>query len=269
MSRPDDDRGAGRARAFYDRHSALFETHAGPTIQSGLFCVGPGGHEDPAASNRELARRAGLRPGERVLDAGCGLCGPALDIAAAWPDVQIDALTISPVQVARSRERIQAVALQDRVRVHEGDYHALPFADGTFDLVWYFESTGYSHDLPRLFAEAARVLRPGGRLYVKDAWRDEEPLGAQARIDLDRFDVVWAARTPSRSETRAALEGAGLRVEHMALIADQVGFDHMRGAMFDWRTDGRFAVNAYGERFMPDYTELPILMGEALARKPG
>ncbi len=268
MSGRDADRGAARAAAFYDRWSATFEACAGPTIQSGLFPTGPAAVEDPAASNRELGRRAGLAPGQRVLDAGCGLCGPALDLARAWPEVQLDGVTVSPAQVARGTERIADAGLSDRVQVHLADYHDLPFPDGTFDRVLYFESTGYSHDLHRLFAEAARVLRPGGRVYVKDAWRHEEPLTDEARADLARFDRVWAARTPTASETRAALEAAGFQVLRFRLIHDEVGYEHMTGAMFDWGLDRGIQLNAYGQQFRPDYTALPILMGEALAEWP-
>ena len=152
-------------RAFYDAHTDLFVEFAGATIQGGLVQHPQTGREIPAWSNRHLADRAGIRPMDRVLDAGCGVCGPALDIAAALPDVRIDGVTISPRQADIARDRVADAGQQDRVRVHVADYHAVPFADDSFDFVYSYAVFQHIPDRDVVFGyfqEARRVLKEGG-----------------------------------------------------------------------------------------------------------
>lgn len=253
-------------RAFYDAHSETFLEHAGPTFQAGLV-RSPDGVESPEASDRALARTAGVRPGDRVLDAGCGVAGPAIHIARGFEGVQVDGVTVSPVQVALGRERVLAAGLADRVRVHEADYHHLPFDDGTFDQVLFLESAGYSTRLPALFAEASRVLRPGGRLFVKDVFTRAGPLTAAQREELRSYDATWAMpSTPRVADVEQALAGAGFEgVESQAL---DTGGDWFLGSMFELGEEG-FRLNAFGEGFFRRFEDLPILFAQVQARKPG
>lgn len=65
--------------------------------------------------------------------------------------------------VAAARQRL---ARQGNVRLLTGDMHALPLDDAAFDLVLLLQALPYSDDPARVFAEARRVLRPGGRVLV-------------------------------------------------------------------------------------------------------
>jgi SAM-dependent methyltransferase len=80
-----------------------------------------------------------------------------------------EGLTISPRQAARAAELIEAAGAGDRVRCREGNFLALP-ADlaGTADLTFSIEAFVHSPDADGYFREAARSLRPGGRLVVCD-----------------------------------------------------------------------------------------------------
>ncbi len=252
-------------RAFYDQHSATFLQHAGPTFQAGL--LRRGGVEDAARSNLALAERAGVLPGHRVLDAGCGVAGPALDIAAALADVVVDGVTLSPVQAALAADRIAAAGLADRVRVQVADYHHLPFAAASFDCVLYLESAGYSTDPAALFAEARRVLRPGGRLYIKDVVRRPGRLSPQQQEELAAYDATWAVPgTPTVDTLQSALAASGF-VEQESSELD-VGSSHFIGSMFELGPDG-FVLNAFGEGFFRRFVDLPILFAELRARAPG
>jgi cyclopropane fatty-acyl-phospholipid synthase-like methyltransferase len=102
---------------------------AGTTLQGGLVKRSADAFVDPETSTLYLAELAGVAPGDRILDAGCGVGGPALAIARALPDVVIDGVTFSEVQAKMARERIAAANLADRVRVHLADFHRLPFSD--------------------------------------------------------------------------------------------------------------------------------------------
>ncbi|MDP7111100.1 MAG: methyltransferase domain-containing protein, partial [Myxococcota bacterium] len=198
-----------RIAGYYDETTGAYLDAMGPTLQAGL----PGDDEARdsfESGNVRWARRAGISPGDRVLDAGCGVCGPAIDIALAIDDVQIDGLTISPVQAEIASARIAEAGLTDRVRVHVRDYHEPGFDDDTFDVVMFLEASGYAYDPRRLFAGAHRVLRRGGTLYLKDLFRRfERDLTSVQRVELERFDEIYRHRTPRASERRALIEDAG------------------------------------------------------------
>ncbi len=241
--------------ALYDRLSPTFLRCAGPTFQAGLVRR-PDGVEDAAWSNRALAERAGVQPGAHILDAGCGVGGPACDIAAAFPDAQVVGLTVSVVQVDLATERARAAGLSERVTFVEGDFHALPFADDTFDVVLYLESSEYSSDLDRLFAEAARVLKPGGAVYVKGALRREGALSPQQQADLAAYDAMWAIqRTPSPSEIAAAMARTGLVVGLPTWL--ELGSGHFIGSMFELGPDG-LKPNAFGQALFRRFVDLPV-----------
>jgi ubiquinone/menaquinone biosynthesis C-methylase UbiE len=134
----------------------------------------------------------GLAHGQRVLDAGCGVAGPAIHFARAR-DVEIEAITISDAQFRDARRRIEEAKLFDRIRVTQGDYHALDeiYPHDHFDLVYLLESFGHSHDKPRLLQACLKVLKPGGTLYVKDLF-EREPLLPEhiepIRVEIEKIN---------------------------------------------------------------------------------
>lgn len=93
-----------------------------------------------------------------VLDAGCGVGAVAAIMADLRPDLRFTLLNISGAQLE------MAPAGMAKVR---GDFHDLPFADGSFDAVMFNFALGHGL-LDDCIAEAARVLRSGGVLFVYD-----------------------------------------------------------------------------------------------------
>ena len=107
----------------------------------------------------------GCRPGERVLDLGSG---SGMDVFAAavlvGPRGSVAGVDITPEQLAKAA-RLRHV---EHVSFHRARIEALPFEDGSFDAVISNGVVNLSADKGRVFAEAARVLRPGGRLALAD-----------------------------------------------------------------------------------------------------
>jgi sarcosine/dimethylglycine N-methyltransferase len=110
-----------------------------------------------------LARLAGLREGMHVLDVGSGLGGPARTLAVefGWRVTGLD-LTEEFCWVATMLTA--RVGLQERVAFRYGSALDLPFEAATFDVVWTQGVLMNLGDKARFFAEASRVIRPGGRL---------------------------------------------------------------------------------------------------------
>jgi SAM-dependent methyltransferase len=120
-----------------------------------------------------LCEAVDLRAGERVLDVACGHGNAAL--AAARRFCQVTGIDYVPTLLERARQRAQAEGLE--VTFQEGDAEALPFADGSFDVVLSTCGAMFAPDQERTAAELLRVCRPGGRIgmvnWVPDGYIGE------------------------------------------------------------------------------------------------
>ncbi len=114
----------------------------------------------------------GLKQGQRVLDAGCGVCGPARYFVKNI-DCAIDAVTISEVQMNAAKKHIQNENLEDKISVHLKDYHEVDqlFPKEHFDIAYFLESFGHSNQKEKLLKAIWKVLKPGGEVYIKDLFR--------------------------------------------------------------------------------------------------
>lgn len=254
-------------RRYYDRETPAYVADLGRTLQAGRYerarAAGADAYRD---SNLALAERAGIRAGERILDAGCGVAGPAVDIATAYAGLRIDAITISPVQAALAREHVRGAGVENRVSIHTGDYHALPFEDARFDRVVFFESSGYSYDPDRLFAEVRRVLRPGGTLYVKDVFRDETCSTGDALRELAEFNDVYRYRTRPLAEVAACVAAAGFSPVRTFVFTGEIATSAFDEAMVRTSPEtGETVLTGLGEHHFRPFRTLPIVFAEIVA----
>lgn len=133
-------------------------------------------------SYRALLAAAGVRPGDRVLDVGCGPGYFARMLAvAAGPDGSAVGMDAAPEMVEYAARRARRIA---NCRFQPGAAEAIPFADGSFDVV---VSSLVMHHLPdadraRAVGEMRRVLRPGGTLLLADYQPAEGASGLHARL---------------------------------------------------------------------------------------
>jgi cyclopropane fatty-acyl-phospholipid synthase-like methyltransferase len=114
----------------------------------------------------------GLQPGQKVLDAGCGVGIPAIYFAQ-HAGVEVDAITISQKQYDAALKNVTAENLTSQVRVVKGDYHRLPeyFEPESYDVIYFLESFGHSKSKEYLINVCWAMLKPGGLLYVKDLFK--------------------------------------------------------------------------------------------------
>lgn len=253
-----------QVQSLYDRWSEVFLRCAGPTHQTVLLPVGLG----PRETNLEMARRLGVVDAMVLLDAGCGVGGPAIDLASEFKRLRVEGLTISPAQVALAATEIAAAGLSERVRVQQGDYHTLPFGDATFDAAWLLESSCYSPSPPRLLAELFRVLRPGAQVYLKDLFADPQAKGPQAQRDRLKLRRLWAL---PRLWPLATWAGWATRqgFEVVRALPLQDATNHWyTGAMFELGPKG-FGLNEFGQHFAVGLPAAPIVWAELLLRRPG
>ncbi|MXY91752.1 MAG: class I SAM-dependent methyltransferase [Gammaproteobacteria bacterium] len=194
----------------------------GTTIQAGIFRDDGSAGESYDDNNRTIVRRSGLRAGQTVLDAGCGVGGPALYAALRVPDLEVHGITLSPYQAELAQKLIADSPAAGRVHVQAADYHKLPFPDRKFDSALFLESAGYSFELEKLFAEVARVLRDEGRVYIKDVFCRAGELTVQEWKQIDLFRRIYVQPTPPMEEMAAALAATGFTVTSMLDITPMV-----------------------------------------------
>ena len=108
-----------------------------------------------------IAHMLGLRPGMRVADLGCGVGGPLREIAR-FSGSQIVGVNISAYQLERARKLTDEAGLSQLATYLESDFTSIDEPDGSFDAVYAIEATCHAPDRADVFAEAFRLLKPGG-----------------------------------------------------------------------------------------------------------
>jgi arsenite methyltransferase len=156
---------------------------------------------------------AALADGERVVDLGSGSGMDACYAAhLVGPGGHVLGVDFTPSQVGRARQLVAELGLQ-QVEFHEGRIENVPVADGTVDCVVSNGVINLSPDKPRVFVEAARVLRPGGRMALADIVT-ERRLADAIVSDAD----LWAAcigGAAQEGDYQQAIEAASLRITAM------------------------------------------------------
>src|SRR3954453_10765929 len=195
----------------------------------------------------ELVALLNPEPGERLLDIGSGIGGPARWIASRC-GVHVTGVDLTPEFCAAARVLNDACGMTDLVTIIEGGALGLPVRDAAFDRAYSQNVIMNIADKPRFYREAFRALRPGGLLALSNTCAGEagEPY----------FPVPWATTSETSflstvAQTRADLEAAGF---------DLVSFED---------TTETHKPAALREMARPESAELPVLsprllMGERL-----
>jgi cyclopropane-fatty-acyl-phospholipid synthase len=177
-----------------------------------------------------VCRKLRLKPGERLLDIGCGW-GGLIMYAAEHYGVDATGITLSENQAALARERIEQAGLGDRCRVAIRDYRTLNAGDGydKISSIGMIEHVGLTH-LPVYFASVFRALNPGG-LFMNHgivSLSEPRPRPLSERI----FRKFWRAdafmdtyvfpdgKLTAAHEVVAAAEGAGFEVRDVESLRE-------------------------------------------------
>jgi ubiquinone/menaquinone biosynthesis C-methylase UbiE len=171
----------------------------------------------------------GLR---RAVDIGCGPGDVVIRLARAMPDLEITAVDGSQPMLALAGEAVRAAGLERRVTLIRGVVPGLRLMEHSFDAVFSKDLLHHLPDPAVLWAEAARLGRPRGLVYVMDLVRPDSPDAARRIVDAaaaneppilreDFYNSLRAAFTVA--EVRGQLADAGLDLQ-----VAQVSERHMR-----------------------------------------
>jgi ubiquinone/menaquinone biosynthesis C-methylase UbiE len=142
--------------------------------------LGPRASCEPIVEEIEGARGSPIEAGDRVLEIGCGTA--ALGGAFARRGASVTASDVSLRWLVLARKRLQEAGLVDRVELVACAAESMPFPDGSFDVVAASDVIEHVQDTDRVVAECARVLRPGGLLFL--ATPNRYSLGLEPHVRL-------------------------------------------------------------------------------------
>jgi microcystin synthetase protein McyJ len=115
-----------------------------------------------------IARTAGMGPGDRVLDVGCGYGANAVTYCKRYHPAAVVGIDVTEVRIEKGREYVATHGLGDVITLQLGDATKLGFEDASFDRVIAVESAFHFDTRRDFLNEAARVLKPGGTLALSD-----------------------------------------------------------------------------------------------------
>lgn len=199
-------------RDHYDTLSPYYRTLWGEHIHHGFWRGDESAAEAQENLIQELASRARVVEGDRILDVGCGLGGSSMFLAREY-GAMVKGITLSPKQVSAAREQARLRGLLGRVNFEVQDAHHLDRDPAFYDVIWVVECSEHLFDKAAFIKECGRHLVPGGRLAIC-AWLMGEARGAAQEKLVEAVRVgMLCPSFGTRTDYADWMSDAGLVVE--------------------------------------------------------
>lgn len=235
-------------RHHYDIELAIYDMFLDPLRQYSCAYFNKPSADLPEAQRaklRHIAAKLDLKPGQRVLDIGCGWGGLAAFLAAEEPE-DVLGITLSPSQLKEARQLALDLGLEDRVRFEQLDYRKV---DTTFDKivsVGMFEHVGVNH-YRTFFTKIHDLLEDNGVALIHSIGRSYGPGYTNPFIAKYIFPGGYF---PALSEVLPAVEASGLIVSDIEIL----------------RLHYAETLKAWREAFVAKWDEAVALKGEEFCR---
>lgn len=151
--------------------------------------MAPGGPGNVARMLRGIAR-----PGDHILDIGCGIGGPALEMARSF-GARVTGIDLEQPLVERATRAAAKLGLSEQVSFRQVQVGPLDFPDGEFDLVVSAGALTQTSDKAAVFRECFRVLRPDGHISLYDWTKSEADISADMRYWFKMEGLTYSLET--------------------------------------------------------------------------
>lgn len=202
------------SNAYYDLATDFYEYGWGESFHFAALRPGESREHSSAKHEYYLALKMQLKKGQRVLDVGCGIGGPARHMAA-FAETSVVGINCNDYQLKRAKILTEKAGLSDLCSFVKGDFNNMPFEDNTFDAAYAMEATCHAEDLKKVFGEVHRVLKPGGVFAVYD-WvmtdRYKPDDADHRRLKDDILEGSGVADLVTITGFHVAIRAAGLEI---------------------------------------------------------
>eukprot|EP01062_Namystynia_karyoxenos_P068284 TRINITY_DN626_c0_g1_i1.p1 TRINITY_DN626_c0_g1~~TRINITY_DN626_c0_g1_i1.p1 ORF type:complete len:389 (+),score=152.77 TRINITY_DN626_c0_g1_i1:73-1167(+) len=190
----------GWGQSFHFAHTMADESHA----------------DSIARHERRLVPLLQLEAGKRAIDCGCGVGGPAREVARS-SGAKVKGVTLNAYQVARAKLLTEKQGLTGQVTFEQGDFTKLNETAATYDAAYAIEATCHAPTLESVYGEIFRVLKPGGRFatyeWITAAGYDSaNPDHNNILKEIEYGNGLPPLRSPE--DVRRAAAAVGFRVIH-------------------------------------------------------
>lgn len=186
----------------------------------------------------ELAATAGIQPGLRILDVGCGIGGPCRMLADEY-GCMVTGIDITGEFIQTAKKLSKLVGLQDQTKFVHGSALELPFIDESFDIVWTQHAQMNIEDKEHFYSEIKRVLTNNGRFIYYDIFKtDDKPI---------YYPVPWAT-DPSISHL--------ISIPQLRKLFNKSGFE-----LVDFKDQTRSAIQFFKNMFEDGEKKKPLKPG--------
>lgn len=201
--------------SYYDLATEFYEWGWGSSFHFADKRKGESFQQSILRHEYYLAGRLGVNKGATILDCGCGIGGPARNIAR-FTGANIKAVTINQFQVNRGNSISKKEGIHPQVELIQADFMKLPFPDASFDAVYAIESTCHAPHREGVYSEILRVLKPGGTFACYEWCVTDKFDEKQAVHQKVKHDICVGDGLPDLVHTSVctkALENVGFKLQ--------------------------------------------------------
>ena len=210
---------------YYDLVTDFFEYGWGRSFHFAPRVPGESFKASLARHERYLAHVLGLRPGMVVVDLGCGVGGPLMEIARS-SGAKIVGVNSNAYQLERARKLTEEAELAHLAEFLHCDFLEVDAPDESFDAVYSIEATCCAPDKLSIYGEAFRLLKPGAEFAayeycVTDRFDESDPYHLKIKADIELGGGLLVI--DDRQTVDNALRSVGFEVLETRDLAEQSG----------------------------------------------
>ncbi|KAI9820298.1 MAG: Delta(24)-sterol C-methyltransferase [Pycnora praestabilis] len=210
-------------RHYYNLATDLYEHGWGQSFHFCRFAPREPFLQALARHEHYLAHRMSIRDGMKVLDVGCGVGGPAREIAK-FTGASIVGLNNNDYQIERAIIHAKKEHMTNQLSFVKGDFMQMSFPDNSFDAVYAIEATVHAPSLEGVYSQIFRVLKPGGVFGVyewvmTDNYDNDKLQHREIRLGIEHGNGI--SNMVKTDVALQAIRDAGFELEYHEDLAER------------------------------------------------